>query len=69
MAAPPDLESGVALRGSPEPVQPPFLGANLSALPVETDGHTGLLLVPKLRFLVESSRRKEVHSGLLRWSP
>ena len=26
----------------------------------------GLLLVPKLRFLVESSRRKEVHSGSLR---
>ena len=38
---------------------------NLSALPEEADGHKGLLLVPKLWFLVESSRRKEVHSGSL----
>ena len=35
---------------------------NLSALPEEADGRKGLLLVPKLWFLVESSRRKEVHS-------
>ena len=33
-----------------------------SALPEKADGHKGLLLVPKLWFLVESSRRKEVHS-------
>ena len=38
---------------------------NLSALPKEVDGRKGLLLVPKLWFLMESSRRKEVLSGSL----
>ena len=42
---------------------------NSSALLEEADGRKGPLLVPKLQFLVESSRRKEVHSGLLRRSP
>ena len=36
---------------------------SLSALPEETDGRKGPLLVPKLQFLVESIWRKEVHSG------
>ena len=45
-------------------MQPP--PPNSSALPKEADGGKGLLLVPKLWFLVESSQRKEVHSGSLR---
>ena len=36
---------------------------NLSALPQEADGRRGPLLVPQLQFLLESSQRKEVHSG------
>ena len=67
--APPDPESGVAPLGPPVPAQLLLLGENLSALPEAADGRKGPLLVPKLRFLMESSRRKEVHSGLLRWSP
>ena len=69
MATPPDLESGVAPLGPPVPAQLLLLGESLSALPEAADGRKGPLLVPKLRFLMESSRRKEVHSGLLRWSP
>ena len=38
---------------------------NLSALPEEVNGLKGPLLVPKLQFLMESSWRKEVHSGFL----
>ena len=38
----------------------------MSALPEDADGRKGPLLVPKLWFLVESSRRKEVHSMSLR---
>ena len=67
--APPDLERGVAPLGPPVPAQTLLLGPNPSALPKEADGHKGLLLVPKLRFLMESSHRMEVHSGLLPWSP
>ena len=63
--APPDLERGVAPLGPPVPAQTLLLGPNPSALPKEADGHKGLLLVPKLRFLMESSQRKEVHSGSL----
>ena len=37
----------------------------MSALPEEADGRKRPLLVPKLWFLVESSQRKEVHSGSL----
>ena len=35
----------------------------MSALPQEADGRRGPLLVPQLQFLLESSQRKEVHSG------
>ena len=63
-AAPPDLECGIAPLGRPAPTRPP--PPNSSALPKEADGHKGLLLVPKFWFLVESNRRKEVHSGSLR---
>ena len=55
MAAPPDLESGVALLGPPEPTQPPLLGPNPSTLPEEADGCKGLLLVLKPQFLLECS--------------
>ena len=68
-AAPPDLERGVSPLGPHVPAQPPLLGPNPSVFPEEADGaerHKGLLLVPKLWFLVESSQRKEVHSGSLR---
>ena len=51
MAAPPDLELGVAPLGPPAPSQPPLLGPNQSALLEEADGHKGPLLLPKLRFL------------------
>ena len=71
-AAPPDLERGVSPLGPHVPAQPPLLGPNPSVFPEEADGaerHKGLLLVPKLWFLMESSHRKEVHSGLLPRSP
>ena len=38
---------------------------NSSGLSEEADGHKGPLLVPRLRFLLEFRRRREVHSGSL----
>ena len=38
---------------------------NFPALPKEVGGHKGLLLVPRVWFLVESSWRKDIHSGSL----
>ena len=52
-----------------EVLEPKETSPNLSALPEEVDGLEGLLLVPRLRFLVEFRGRREVLSGAPRWSP
>ena len=60
----------VSLRSAVLAVDQSGAGAqNSPALHENVDGHRGPLLVPKLQFLVESSGRKEVYSGLLHQSP
>ena len=63
------LHHQIKLRISTNIRQPGKTYPNSSTLPEEVDGCKRPLLVPKLRFLVKSRLRKEVHSGSLHRSP